>query len=720
MAKTKTQNFIISGMHCASCALIIEDGLKKLPFVSVAQVNFATQMAKVEYDSAIGREKDIVQAIKKAGYIAQATSGTRMGEHAGHEAMQMDEVKKIRDLFWLSLALSLPIIFLSMILQDKSWFSKVVQSVLAGMVQFGIGWRFYRGTFYAAKNRRANMDSLIAIGTSAAFFYSLATTYLIQGEVFYETAALLITFVMLGKWLEARAKGKAGEAIKKLLGLQAKMARVVRGGQTIDVPIEEVRVGEVVVVRPGEKIPVDGEVLEGYSSVDESMISGESLPVEKKVGDFVIGATINKTGSFRFSAKRVGQETMLAQIIKIVEEAQTSKAPIQRFADVVSSYFVPAVIIIAVITFVFWFFIFSASFSTALLAFTAVLVIACPCALGLATPTAILVGTGKGAENGILIKTGESLEAANKIQIVVFDKTGTLTKGQPTVTDIVETSELNKKEILQLAASLEAKSEHSLAEAIINKSKEEKINLLETQDFQAIPGQGVRGVINSKQYYLGNKKLVLFSNQSLVEKLENEGKTVMFLAIGEDKKLLGLIAVADVLKDTAKEVVVWLKKMKMKTVMMTGDNKRTALAIAKEVGIDEVLAEVLPEDKANEVKKMQKEKKVAMIGDGINDAPALVQADLGIAMGSGTDVAIESGGIVLVKNDARDVARAIKLSRATLRKIKQNMFWALFYNSAGIPIAALGLLRAEWAGLAMALSSVSVVLNSILLRRIKL
>ena len=491
MTKIKTQNFIISGMHCASCALIIEDILKKLSFVSAVQVNFATQMSKVEFDSVIGQEEEIIQAIKKAGYTAQAISEKKMNGHDEHTVMQMDEVKKNRDLFWMSLVLSLPVIFLSMILQDKSLFSKIVQSILAGMVQFGIGWRFYRGAYYAAKNRGANMDSLIAIGTSAAFFFSLATTYLIQGEVFYETAALLITFVMLGKWLEVRAKGKAGEAIKKLLGLQAKTARIAKDGREIDIPIEMVRVGDVVVVRPGEKIPVDGEVLDGYSSVDESMISGESLPVEKKVGDFVIGATINKIGSFKFSAKKIGQETMLAQIIKIVEDAQSSKAPIQRFADVVSSYFVPVVIIIAIITFIVWFFLIQAPFVAALLAFTAVLVIACPCALGLAAPTAIMVGTGRGAENGILIKGGEALEVANKIKVIIFDKTGTLTNGKPEVTDILNFNQ--STELLRLAASLENKSEHSLAESIVNRAQKDSLKLSDPTEFEAISGFGVIG-----------------------------------------------------------------------------------------------------------------------------------------------------------------------------------------------------------------------------------
>ncbi len=640
----------------------------------------------------------------------------------------------------------MPVIILSMILRDRSFDSKVAQSFLAGLVQFFIGFRFYRGMYYAAKNGAANMDTLIAVGTSAAYFYSLATTYLMEGEVFYETAALLITFVILGKWLEARTKGKAGEAIKKLLGLQAKTARVVRGGEELQVPIKEVVAGDIVIVRPGEKIPVDGQVTEGYSSVDESMISGESLPVEKKIGDFVVGATFNKTGSFKFKATKVGKDTVLAQIIKVVEEAQSSKAPIQKFADAVSGYFVPTVVALALVTFVVWYFIIGAPFVSALLAFTAVLVIACPCALGLATPTAIMVGTGRGAENGILIKGGEALEIANKIKVVVFDKTGTLTKGQPEVTDIVKISNSQflisnqlpnsndkisgEKAILQLAASIENKSEHSLAEAVVKRAKQENLELLEIKDFGAIPGHGVKGniKISDVEYSVlfGNKKLMADNNVAMkqdnngaVEKLEQSGKTVMFLALNAD--LAGIIAVADTVKETSREAIELLHKMKIKTVMITGDNARTAAAIARQVGIDETLSEVLPEHKAAEVQKLQQQGlKVAMVGDGINDAPALAAADLGIAMGSGTDIAIEAGGVVLIKNDLRDVVKAIKLSKATLGKIKQNMFWALFYNSVGIPIAALGLLKAEFAGLAMALSSVSVVLNSLLLKRKKL
>ena len=533
------------------------------------------------------------------------------------------------------------------------------------------------------------MDTLVALGTSAAYFYSLATTYLIPGEVFYETSALLITFIVLGKWLEARAKGKAGEAIKKLMGLQAKTARIVKDGREIDVLIKEVKANDIIIVRPGEKIPVDGKIIEGHSSIDESMISGESIPLEKTVGDEVIGATINKTGSFKFKATKIGKDTMLAQIIKVVDQAQSSKAPIQKFADTISGYFVPTVVAVALITFIIWYFFALAPFVAALLAFTAVLVIACPCALGLATPTAIIVGTGKGAEQGILIKGGEYLEAANKIQTIVFDKTGTLTKGEPAVTDIIETqkskiknqNDNSKLKIIQLAASVENKSEHPLAEAIVKKAKREKLELLKVEDFQAIPGHGVVGKINNQEILVGTEKLMLKYNITISEqiknsknKLEDAGKTVMLAAV--NKAVIGLIAVADTIKENSKLAVEEIKKMGITPIMITGDNQKTAQAIARQAGIQHVLAEILPPDKAGVIKSIQQCLKIkgldlstssgknskfktknytAMVGDGINDAPALAQADLGIAMGSGTDIAIETGGIILVKDDLRDV-----------------------------------------------------------------
>jgi Cu+-exporting ATPase len=539
--------------------------------------------------------------------------------------------------------------------------------------------------------------------------------------------------VALGKWLEIRTKGKTSDAIKKLMGLQAKTARVIRNNITADIAIDEVVRGDIIIVRPGEKIPVDGKIVSGSSSVDEAMITGESIPVEKNAGDMVIGGTVNKNGSFQFLATRVGSETTLAQIIKVVEEAQGSKAPIQGFADRISAWFVPAVIGIAILTFAVWYLFLGASLGFALMAFTAVIVIACPCALGLATPTSIMVGTGRGAEQGILIKGGEPLEAACKINAIIFDKTGTLTKGQPEVTDVIENKISNLKnqnddtklKIVQMAASLENYSEHPLAEAIVIYAKEKSLALEKVIDFKAVPGQGVTGKINGEKYYLGNRKLMSGLNfspdNSEFNELEEEGKTAMILAT--EKEIIGVIAAADTVKITSGEAVAKLKKMGIEVFMITGDNERTAKAIAAQIGIDKVLAEVLPEEKANEVKKLQAQnKKVAMVGDGINDAPALAQADLGIAMGSGTDVAMETGGIVIMKSDLNDVVTAFELSRETMKKIKQNMFFALFYNVIGIPIAArvfisFGLiLKPELAGLAMALSSVSVVSNSLLLR----
>jgi Cu+-exporting ATPase len=734
-------------MHCSSCAAIIERQLKKVPGVTDAKVNFVAEKASIVHDSSISKIGDLIAGVEKAGY--RAISAEAEDSNAQAERQQA-EIKSQRRKFLVSLALSFPMIYFMFLdfftLPFKATllpYIGIVSLILSTPIQFFIGSSFYKGMISALRMKTFNMDSLIAIGTSVAYFYSLINfiTYYVQTksligfngmkipELYFETAAFLITFVILGKFLEAKAKGQTSEAIKKLMGLQAKTARVIRHGKTLDIPVDQVVKNDIIVVRPGEKIPVDGVIVKGSSSVDESMITGESLPVEKHVDDMVIGGTLNKVGSFEFKATRIGSETTLAQIIRLIEDAQGSKAPIQAVADRISAYFVPAVIFVAVLTFVVWYFLFEASLSFALMAFTAVIVIACPCALGLATPTAIMVGTGVGAEHGILIKGGEPLEAASKINTIVFDKTGTITKGKPEVTDVEDYGKLDEDEVLLISASLEKQSEHPLAEAIYSYAQEEGINLEDVGAFSAISGHGVKGKIGKTEYYFGNRKLIegkLGLNIGRIEhklaRLEEQGKTVMILASKE--QIEGVIAVADTVKETSKEAVEKLKNLGIAVWMMTGDNTRTAKAIASQVGIDNVLAEVLPQDKANEVKNLQGTgKKVAMVGDGINDAPALAQADLGIAMGSGTDVAMETGGIVIVKNDLRDVVHALELSKSTVSKIQQNMFFALFYNVIGIPIAArvfsfIGLmLKPELAGLAMALSSVSVVGNSLLLRR---
>ncbi|MCE5203025.1 MAG: heavy metal translocating P-type ATPase [Actinomycetia bacterium] len=749
-------------MTCASCAMVIEKTLGKVPGVKRAAVNLAAETGTVEFDPAIVGADELIAAIKNAGYdavlkVEPSTVGGPVEDP--QKIAQAKHERYERRLFAMSLALSVPLLVLMIpsIMESvhgavAAWLAatfggvwepmmvgKYIALVLATPVQFIAGAQFYRGFFHALRRGSGNMDTLVAIGTSAAYFYSLAATFvpaLFAEPVFFETSALLITFVILGKLLEARAKGKTSDAMKKLVGLAPKTARVIRGGEEIDLPVEQVVAGDIVVVRPGEKIPVDGVIIEGRSSVDESMLTGESIPVEKGVGDTVIGATINKLGSFRFRATKVGADTALAQIIKLVEDAQGSKAPVQRFADRISAIFVPAVVGAAVLTFLIWlvvvphfvdasFYADVTPFVRALLAGTAVVVVACPCALGLATPTAIMVGTGKGAENGVLTKSGEALETAYKVSAIVFDKTGTITHGKPAVTDVVAVDERDAGRVLALAAALERNSEHPLAEAIVAHARARNVQAPSVADFTAIPGQGVEGAVDGIRVVFGNRALLSAEGidvspyEARISALEAQGKTVMLVGVN-GVSLAGMIAVADTIKQHSAQAVARLKEMGIEVFMITGDNQRTAEAIAKQVGIaaDNVLAEVLPEHKAEEVARLQARGfVVAMVGDGINDTPALAQADVGIAMGAGTDVAMETGGIVLIKNDLRDVVTAIELSRATMKKIRMNFIWALGYNTLGIPIAALGLLRPEIAGAAMALSSVSVVTSSLTLRR---
>jgi Cu+-exporting ATPase len=751
MANTDLVHLAIGGMHCANCSAIIESSLGAVPGVISATVNLATERAVVEFRPKEITKEGIIKLIVDTGY-----SAFELVDETGADKQREEQEREYRSLmrtFVFSLTLSIPLLVLSLPMMGINAFGEMltmqwmdwtyhpyVLFALATPVQFFAGWRFYKGSWSALKNKAGNMDLLIALGTSAAYFYSVAATFFIKdGEIFYETAALLITFVLLGKVLEMRAKGKTSDAIKKLMGLSPKTARVLRGETETEIPIDEVLVDDLVIVKPGEKIPVDGVIVKGATSIDESMITGESVPVDKKEGGEVIGATINKNGLITFKATKVGRDTVLAQIIKLVEDAQGSRAPIQRFADQVSAYFVPAVVAIALVTFIVWYAIGGAPdrFVFALMAGTAVLVIACPCALGLATPTAIMVGTGKGAENGILIKGGEALETAHKLDTIIFDKTGTLTTGHPEVTDMVgfagshSDGGMDTIDVLGLAASLEKGSEHPLAEAVVAQAESEGLMLTEVNGFEALPGFGVKGSIRGHAVLFGNRKLLaaqgieIADNEKHLTNLENQGKTVMILAA--DGRPAGLIAVADTIKKDAHAAVQALQAIGIEVAMITGDNSRTAKTIAEEAGIKRILAEVLPEDKAKEVQKLQAEGKVvAMVGDGINDAPALAQADIGIALGSGTDIAMETGEIVLIKNDIRDVVTAVELSKATIRKIKANMFWALFYNVLGIPIAAGVLypvfhlmLRPEIAGAAMALSSVSVVTNSLLLRRFK-
>lgn len=749
----------IGGMHCAACSRAVERALKKTEGIEDANVNIATEKAVFNYDEKKLKYDDIVNVVVKAGYQVLA-------KEEDPAIVKAREIKEQKIRLIVSAIFSIPLFYISMA-PMVSFVKFPIPSFLVHHINpqvFSIvaiflcvpvmisGYKFYTLGFPALFRGSPNMDSLVAIGTTAAFSYSIYSTVLAfmglnpHGEnLYYESAAVIITLVQFGKYLEARSKGKTGEAIKKLMGLQPKTATIIKDGEEKEIKIADVKVDDIVLVRPGEKIPVDGEIIEGYSSVDESMLTGESIPVEKSVGDKVVGASINKTGSFKFKAQKVGADTALAQIIKLVEDAQGSKAPIAHIADVVSSYFVPAVITIALISGIIWF-IALHNFVFSLTVFVSVLVIACPCALGLATPTAIMVGTGKGAELGILFKNAEALEVSGKINAVMFDKTGTLTEGKPYVTDIISD---DKDKLLLIAASAENGSEHPLGEAIVREAKEKNIKLLNIENFKAIAGFGIEVFIDNKKVLMGNDKLMNKENintenyNSYMDKLSKEGKTPMYVAY--DNKLLGIIAVADKLKKESIEAINRLHKLGIKTAMITGDNKNTANSVAKEAGIDIVFAEVLPEEKSNEVKKLQDQGlTVAMVGDGINDAPALTQANVGIAIGSGTDVAIESADIVLVKSNTNDVVTAIELSKATMRDIKQNLFWAFCYNVIGIPIAAgvlhvfrepliassiggfltaiMGkdlLLNPIFAALAMSLSSVSVVTNALRLNFFK-
>ena len=728
--KTTKTTLKIQGMHCASCSLIITRALKKVDGIKDATVNYSTEKADVEYDSVKINEERIISEIKKKGYGAYPLQNV---DYKAQKKEKEKELSKLKFKVIFSAILAVPALILGMFfMKSPIPFQDYILWILATPIQFYIGSTFYKGAWAALKNKTANMDTLIALGTSAAYFYSIyAIFFTTSGHQYFETSAVLITLVLLGKYLEAVAKGKTSQAISKLMTIGAKTAIVIRKGKEMKVKIDDVMTGDLIVVKPGSKIPVDGIITQGHSSVNESMVTGESIPTEKKKGDAVIGSTINKQGSFTMKATKVGSETTLARIIKLIEEAQTKKAPIQRFADTISSIFVPIVILIALTTLMAWYSLVHADFSFALLAAVAVLVIACPCALGLATPTAIMVGTGLGAQEGILIKGGDALETAHKLKYVIFDKTGTITKGEPEVTDVISAKGVKEFDMLSIAASIEAKSEHPLADAIVKFGKEKRKKTKKVTGFHAITGHGVKAKIGSLQYYVGSPTLMKKQKISLkafsteIERLENEGKTAMVIATS--KKVIGIIAVADEIKKDSPKAVAMLKQMGIIPIMITGDNIRTATAIAKKAGIVTFFAQVLPEDKAGHVKKLQRKGKVAMVGDGINDAPALAQADIGIAMGSGTDVAMESGNIVLMKNNLLDVPRSIKLSRLTMAKIKQNMFWALFYNILGIPVAA-GLLYpwTGWllnpmiAGGAMALSSLSVVSNALLLKRKKL
>lgn len=737
------KNYTVTGMSCASCANAVEKALNKNNDIN-ASVNFATEKLNIEYDEKKYNFDKIREIVESAGYglVEDMIEDKKM-------ELYQEKIKSLKNRLILAIIFVVPLLYISMghmlgaVLPE--FLNPKVNPLNFALAQFVLtlpiiyaGRDFFLHGFKNLVRKSPTMDSLIAIGATAAVLYGIYATFRIvtvdpeaHMDLYYETAGTIITLILFGKLLEAKTKGQTSSAIKKLIGLQPKKAKIIENGAEKEVLIENLKVGDIVIVKPGEKIAVDGRIVEGATSIDESMLTGESLPVSKKVGDKVVGGSINKNGSIRFEATEIGKNTVLSQIIKLVEEAQGSKAPISRMADIVSAYFVPIVIGIAIITGIAWF-LSGSGLVTALSFFIAVLVIACPCALGLATPTSIMVGTGKGAENGILIKSGEALERAHKIKTVVFDKTGTITKGKPVLTDLIAYGKYNENELLKIAASVENDSEHPLAEAIVNKAKEKNIEIKPYEKFRAMPGYGIRAIFEGKEVQIGNRKLMenrkinVEISQKDYDILSNEGKMPMYISI--DNELAGLVAVADVIKETSKEAIEKLKKMGIKTIMLTGDNEKTAKFIAKQVGIDDVISEVLPYQKSQKVKELQeKDEFVAMVGDGINDSPALAQANVGIAIGNGTDVAIESADIVLIRNDLRDVAGAISLSKATITNIKENLFWALFYNVLGIPFAA-GIFYAFFNGpkldpmiaaFAMSFSSVSVLGNALRLKFFK-
>ena len=741
----KQETLGVIGMTCASCASAVERSVSRIDGVHSANVNLAAEKLSVEFDDNKTDLENIKDAIVKAGYQVLKIE---VGEQVDVARERREkEIKSLWNRFLFAAIFTIPLLYVAMghmlglplpefIMPEVNPLNFGLVQILLTLPVLAVGYKFYTVGFSRLFRREPNMDSLIAVSTSAAFLYGIYAVFQIKAgnleyanDLYFESAGVIITLIALGKYLEGVTKGKPSESIRKLMDLAPKTAAVIHDGKEIIIPIEKVEVGDVLLVKPGERIPVDGVVTAGLTGVDESMLTGESIPVEKTVGSEVTGGTINKNGTIQFKAAKVGKDMALSQIIKLVEDAQSSKAPIAKMADVISGYFVPIVMIIAVIAGLAWY-ISGMSVTFSLTIFIAVLVIACPCALGLATPTAIMVGTGKGAENGVLIKSGEALETAYKVQTIVFDKTGTITEGKPKVRDIVTVKDVDETKLLQLSASAEKVSEHPLGEAIVYMAAEEELELLNVENFIAIPGHGIEAVIENKKVLLGNKKLmdtrgIAITLQEESDRLAEEGKTPMFVAV--DEKFAGVIAVADTMKSSSKRAIAVLHKMGIEVVMITGDNKRTAAAIARQVGIDRVLAEVLPQDKANKVKKLQSEgKKVAMVGDGINDAPALAQADIGIAIGSGTDVAMESADIVLMRNDLMDVPTAVLLSKQTMRNIKQNLFWAFAYNSAGIPIAAgllylFGgpLLNPIIAAAAMTFSSISVLGNALRLKRFK-